>query len=56
MVRLGLNSQGIATMADASAEKPAVDALQKGLNDLQLLCDVITEEFGAKRSEYAEGR
>jgi DNA-directed RNA polymerase I and III subunit RPAC2 len=34
-------------------EKPAVDALQKGLRDIQDLCDVVAEEFCERNREFA---
>jgi DNA-directed RNA polymerase I and III subunit RPAC2 len=37
-------------------EKPAVDALQKGLRDIQDLCDVVAEEFCEKGSQYASAQ
>ena len=41
---------------NADAEKPAVDALQKGLRDIQDLCDVIAEEFWTKRNQFADAQ
>lgn len=36
----------------ACIEGTAVDALKKGLSDLQAVCDVVEEEFTAKKDQY----
>jgi DNA-directed RNA polymerase I and III subunit RPAC2 len=35
-------------------EGHAVDALKKGLGDLQDVCDVVVEEFWSKRQQFNE--
>jgi DNA-directed RNA polymerases I and III subunit RPAC2 len=37
-----------------NAEGHAVDALKKGLGDLQDVCDVVVEEFWSKRQQFNE--
>ena len=37
-------------------DKPAVDALQKGLHDIQDLCDIVTVEFQEKNKEYSTSK
>ena len=34
------------------AEGTAIDALKKGLGDLQEVCDVVADEFSAKRQQF----
>ena len=38
--------------ANGNEEGTAVAALQKGLQDLGQLCDVVAEEFWAKREKF----
>lgn len=40
------------TNADNHEEGNAVDALKKGLVDLQEVCDVVADEFWTKRQTY----
>lgn len=34
------------------AEGTAIDALKKGLGDLQQVCDVVADEFSTKRQQF----
>ncbi|KAJ6780508.1 hypothetical protein PWT90_02984 [Aphanocladium album] len=50
--KMNIRIQTYASANGTMAEGTAIDALKKGLSDLQQVCDVVADEFSTKRQEF----